>query len=74
MMNIMNRLFRVKGVAGIETVIQVLNEAEDGYDVHIRSVSDYIVRESDEYVSRDLLESCLRTGYLSEVRSESVIA
>lgn len=63
----MNRRFRVKGMSGIETYIELLSEAPGGYDARITSVAEYGVRESCEYISSDLLESCIRTGYLSPI-------
>ncbi|MFW5738114.1 MAG: hypothetical protein ACOCYX_04320 [Spirochaetota bacterium] len=63
----MNRRFRVKGISGIETYIELLNEAPGGYEARITSISEHGVRESCEYISDDLLNSCIRTGYLSLV-------
>jgi hypothetical protein len=63
----MNRQFRVKGISGIETHIELLVETTGGYEARITSSGEYGVRESCEYISDDLLESCLRTGYLIEL-------
>ena len=63
----MNRQFRVKGISGIETRIELLEATAGGYEARITSTGDYGVRESVEFVSDDLLESCLRTGYVVEL-------
>ncbi|MFW5689475.1 MAG: hypothetical protein ACOCY8_03270 [Spirochaetota bacterium] len=67
----MNRRYRVKGIAGLETIIDLLAEAPGGYEARITSISEYGVRESYEYIGADLLESCIRTGYLSLVEDEA---
>ena len=63
----MNRQYRVKGISGIETYIELLAEAPGGYEARITSIAEYGVRESCEFISSDLLSSCIRTGYLSPV-------
>ncbi len=68
----MNRRFRVKGISGIETYIELLAEAPGGYDARITSIADHHVRESCEYISQDLLDSCVRTGYLSPVEEPAL--
>ncbi len=60
------RTFKVKGAEGLETTIEVIGTRSDGYDIVIRSESHFGVRESTDFISYDLLESCLRTGYLIE--------
>lgn len=67
----MNRQFRVKGVTGIETYIQILAESDGGYEVRISSVTEHGTRESCEFISDELLESCIRTGYLKEIKTPS---
>ena len=64
----MNRRYRVKGMSGVETHIELLADAPGGYDARITSYSENGVRESCEYISAELLESCIRTGYLAPVR------
>ena len=63
----MNRQFRVKGISGVETLIELLAEVDGGYEAHIVSTSEHGVRESCEFIGEELLESCLRTGYLIEL-------
>ena len=70
----MNRQYRVKGIAGIETYIELLTEVEGGYESRLTSVSEHGVRESCEFISHELLDSCLRTGYLTEVTADEPVA
>lgn len=68
----MNRRFRVKGISGVETTIELLAEVPGGYDARITSVAEHGVRESCEYISQDLLDSCIRTGYLSPIHTPAM--
>ena len=65
----MNRQYRVNGIEGVETFIELLVEVDGGYEARITSTNEHGVRESHEFVSDELLESCVRTGYLSLVES-----
>ena len=63
----MNRQFLVNGIAGIETRIEILNEVQGGYDARVISTNTTGIRESFEFITDELIESCVRTGYLVEV-------
>ena len=60
----MNRQFRVNGIEGVETHIEILEEVAGGYETRIISLQHSSVRESIEFMSEDLFNSCIRTGYL----------
>ncbi|AFG36343.1 hypothetical protein [Spirochaeta africana] len=60
-------LFRIKGMHGIETYMEILREEDDGFHIHIHSSTPYGESDSEEYISSDLFDSCLRTGYLIPV-------
>ena len=68
----MNRRFRVRGISGVETYIELLAEVPGGYDARIISIAEHNVRESCEYVTCDLLDSCIRTGYLAPVEEPAL--
>lgn len=68
----MNRQYRVKGISGIETRIELLAEVHGGYNARITSVSEHGVRESCEFISTELLDSCVRTGYLCPVEAPAI--
>lgn len=65
----MNRQYRVNGIQGIETYIELLTEVDGGYEARITSTNTTGVRESLEFVSDELLSSCVRTGYLAPVEA-----
>ena len=60
--------YKVKGIAGVETYLQVLSEETEGYRILIRTFSEDGVKESEEFISFHLFDACVRTGYLSECR------
>ena len=63
----MNRQFKVMGIEGVDTRIEILNEVSSGYETRVTSTTATGVRESFEIISDELLESCVRTGYLVAV-------
>ena len=68
----MNRRFRVRGISGVETYIELLGEVPGGYDTRIVSIAEHTIRESCEYITCDLLDSCVRTGYLTPVEEPAL--
>jgi len=52
---------------GIETYVEIVNEDENGYDVRIITIRDGYKKEVTEYLSNELFNACLRTGYLQKV-------
>ena len=51
----------------------IVREMEDGYVVKIvRDLDGYQDIKTD-YISRELFESCLRTGYLTEIKEKIAI-
>ena len=69
----MHKIYKVKGAEELQTYIEVLGERDGGYDVLITSVREYSTKQSEEHISHELLDSCLRTGYVEEIQ-EIVLA
>ena len=57
----------VKGNGAVKTYLEILSEKEEGFDIRIISEYEDYSKSIDEYMSRDLFESCLRTGYLTRI-------
>jgi hypothetical protein len=66
------RIYRVKSVDGVQTLMRILREDDNGYQILITSRSEGRNRTSEEFISRELVQSCLRTGYLTEVGEETL--
>jgi hypothetical protein len=56
--------FQVRGNSHITIYMELLEEQSKGFRVRITSVGHYSAKESEEYITKALLDSCLRTGYL----------
>ena len=69
-----NQVFQVKGDATIRTYLRLLQEQPNGFRVKITSVGRYSVKESEEYITKALLDTCLRTGYLARCEAEEPVA
>jgi hypothetical protein len=59
------REFLVNGSTSKESVT-ILQELKDGYNVKITRYRDDWKTEREEYMPKQLLETCLRTNYLVE--------
>ncbi|HSV55805.1 MAG TPA: hypothetical protein VLH39_01690 [Magnetospirillaceae bacterium] len=59
--------FAIRGAGREPSTLELINEIENGYFVRIvHSHSDWDdVRE--EFMTRELFETCIRTGYIAEV-------
>lgn len=48
----------------METYLEVLSEDQNGFHLRITSTGIHGMRESFEYISKELFDVCLRTGYI----------
>ena len=61
----------VKSNPGWVEYLSILNERDDGYIVRIIREQDGYEKILEHYMSKELFESCLRTGYISEIKESS---
>ena len=66
--------YQVKGIKGLNTVLEVTETHAEGYRIRITSVSEGNEKTSEEFITRHLLETCIRTGYLQPVAEAVPIA
>lgn len=64
----------IKSKPGAVDFLSVLGETEEGYMVRIFRDLDGYEKITDEFMSRILFESCLRTGYLIEIAESKIAA
>ena len=62
--------YRVKGESNITTYVEILEEFEDSYKLVMKRVTESSVREKTEMMSKHLFELCIRTGFLTAVKTE----
>jgi hypothetical protein len=66
--------YQVKGIKGLNTVLEITETHAEGYRIRIVSVSEGNQKTSEEFITRHLLETCIRTGYLQPVAEAVPIA
>jgi len=54
--------------------IDIISEIEDGYLIRLTRVYDGYEKTTEETLNRHLFDICLKTGYFSEINSESAAA
>ena len=66
-MKVTGKSFSVRGSHGIEKTMSVYAENESTLMIRMVTKSPYGVMESEETLTRELFESCLRTGFIREI-------
>ena len=61
--------YRVKSSEGVQSFLEVTREKSDGYDVRITCIYEDYKKEMNEFINKQLFETCLRTGYLRPVET-----
>ncbi len=56
--------YQVKGIKGLNTTLEITESHAEGYRIRITSVAGDSTKTSEEFITRHLLETCIRTGYL----------
>ena len=51
--------------------ITILNETDEGYVIRIVRDRDGYEEVTNEFMTKELFETCLRTGYLTKIESSS---
>jgi hypothetical protein len=64
----------IKSSPGSADYLSVLRETDEGFMVRIYRDLDGYERIIDEFMSKMLFESCVRTGYLSEMEDSKAVA
>ena len=67
-MKTVGKEYKVHGSHGIEKTMFISAELEGAFKIHMVTRSPYGVMESDEILTRELFESCLRTGFIREIK------
>ena len=62
--------YRVKGEGSFTTYVEILEEFEDSYKLVMKRVTESSVRKKTEMMNKHLFELCVRTGFLTAVKSE----
>lgn len=68
------RHYTLKSIGSASDYMTIVREMEDGYVVRIVRDRDGYEDVSTDYISKELFDSCIRTGYLVEIAAEVKIA
>jgi hypothetical protein len=58
--------YAIKGATGYRSILELVDEAEDGFSVRITRIYDDYQDVREDFLPKNLLETCVRTGYLIE--------
>lgn len=61
------KTFAIKSTDRAPSVLELVNEIEDGFVVRIVRHRDDWDDVSEEFMTRELFETCVRTGYIYEM-------
>lgn len=73
-MQALGKTYSVRGSEGVETTISIFDETDEDFGIRMVTNSQWGYMESDERMSRELFDSCIRTGYLTEVAQSKTAA
>jgi hypothetical protein len=66
--------YTLKSIGNASDYMTVVREMEDGYVVRIVRDRDGYDEVKTDYISKELFDSCIRTGYLTEIEEPVKIA
>lgn len=66
--------YTLKSIGNSSDYMTVVREMEDGYVVRIVRDRDGYDDVKTDYISKELFDSCIRTGYLTEIEEPVKIA
>ena len=57
----------VNGSSSTKKFLEVVREHNSGYEVEITCIGENYSTSTTDFMSRNLFESCVRTGYISSL-------
>ncbi|MCQ2585923.1 MAG: hypothetical protein MJ185_10060 [Treponema sp.] len=66
--------FALKSIGNKQDFLTIVREMDDGYVVRIIRDLDGYEDVKTDYISKELFESCIRTGYLTEIEETVAVA
>jgi uncharacterized membrane-anchored protein YhcB (DUF1043 family) len=64
--------YRIQGNENFATYVSLVEEFDDSYKVVIKKIGESSTDIKTEMLSKHLLELCVRTGYMSEVKQMQI--
>ncbi len=66
--------FSLKSIGSRQDYLTIVREMDDGYVVRIIRDMDGYEDVKTDYISKELFESCIRTGYLTEIKEAVAVS
>lgn len=66
--------YSLKSLGSKNDYMTVLKETEDGYVIKIVHDLDGYEEVKTDFLSKELFDCCIRTGYITEVKEEVAVA
>jgi hypothetical protein len=66
--------YYIRSAPGLAEYLSILRETDDGFMVRIYRDMDGYEKIIDEFMTKTLFDSCVRTGYLSEMEEKAASA
>lgn len=66
--------YTLKSIGKSTDYMTIIRETEDGYAVRIVRDKDGYNEITNDFISKSLFESCIRTGYLTKIANPEVVA
>lgn len=66
------KFYLIKSTQGQTSYCSIISETEDGYVIKICRDVDGYQKTSEDFIEKGLFELCIRTGYISEVKSGAI--
>jgi hypothetical protein len=65
--------YTVRGNSAEKKYLEVVKELKDGYEVKITAINENYTTHTKDFLSKTLFNTCLRTGYISDPRPDSLM-
>ena len=66
--------YTLKSIGKATDYLTIVRETEDGYAVRIVRDKDGYNEVTNDFISKSLFETCIRTGYLTKIANPEEIA
>ncbi|MCI5523305.1 MAG: hypothetical protein SO116_09320 [Treponema sp.] len=66
--------YTLKSIGKSTDYMTIIRETEDGYAVRIVRDKDGYNEITNDFISKSLFESCIRTGYLTKIANPEAVA
>ena len=66
--------YTLKSIGKATDYLTIVRETEDGYAVRIVRDKDGYNEVTNDFISKSLFETCIRTGYLTKIENPEEVA